>query len=78
MHPVRERLERYCSDLPGLKIIDSGASFEVKWKDSFGALVHKDSDHREAMVCWEANLYTPKEKRVEWRVLATWLRENVK
>lgn len=78
MHKVQERLEQYCSDLPDLKIIDCGASFEVRWKDSFGALVHKDSDHREAMVCWEANPYTPKEKRVEWPSLATWLRENVR
>lgn len=75
---MQERLERYCSDLPGLKIIDSGASFEVKWKGSFGALIHKDTDHKEAMVCWEDHPYTPKEKRVEWPVLATWLRENVR
>jgi hypothetical protein len=78
IHKVQERLEQYCSDLQGVKIIDRGASFEVGWEDSFGALVHKDSDHKEAIVCWEASSYTPKEKRVEWSSLVTWLRENVR
>ena len=32
MHQVRERLERYCSDLPGLKIVDSGAPLRSSGK----------------------------------------------
>jgi hypothetical protein len=78
MHKVQERLEKYCSDLPGMRITDCGDSFEVKWRDNFGVLIHKNSDHNEAMVCWEANPYSPQEKRVEWSSLSTWLRRNAR
>ena len=30
MHRMQERLEQFCSELPGLKIIDSGAVFHVQ------------------------------------------------
>ena len=30
MHRVQERLEQFCSELPGLKIIDSGAVSHVQ------------------------------------------------
>ena len=38
MHRLQERLEQFCSELPSLKIIDRGTSFEVKWEGSLGHL----------------------------------------
>jgi len=77
MHTVQERLERYCSSLPELTIVDRGISFEVRWKGSFGALVHKNSNESDAEVFWEANPFSPQEKRIPWTLLANWLRKNV-
>jgi hypothetical protein len=77
MHTVQELLERYCSSLPELTIVDCGVSFVVKWKGSFGALVHKNSNESDADVCGEANPFNPEEKRIPWPLLADWLKKNV-
>jgi hypothetical protein len=78
MHKLKSLLEQHCATLPGLIVTDDEAAFEVRWRGSFGVLVSKASSDEEALVCWEASPYNPRQIRIPWSSLASWLLKNVR
>ena len=75
---IERALKETLSELEGLEIREAGSAFQVKWKNRFGALVHKDSNENYAQVLHEANPYNPVEEQVAWTKLQEWLVKNVR